>query len=175
MQRQRQAHDISAVFLPRECLLRISSQQLADRVAAITSTRDLSHDERTEVARQRRLVSNRETAQKSRRRKKQELMHLNQENEELREYVAILENRFEEQILQMQRDMHILQQKLLRCSRHHKFSEHKEEEKEQEEKQEMSEEPIVLQQPLFKHMTHSVMDLFSDENTLFDESTTLSF
>lgn len=82
--RERRCDDISAVFLDPALLLKISSTQLDDRIARVQERRPLTRAERDEVARQRRLVHNRESARRSRLTQKLRVQLLELENAELR-------------------------------------------------------------------------------------------
>jgi len=83
--------DVSFVFVPSEKLLVMSSQELEGRVNQLTSIRSLTSVELKEVKRQIRLVKNREYAQSSRIKKKQQVEELRDENLLLRERVQLLE------------------------------------------------------------------------------------
>jgi hypothetical protein len=76
-------HPLAAVYLSRETLLVMTSAQLEHRVQRLKEQRPLTSAELEEVARQRRLVKNREQARLSRIRKKRQLRDLEQENEAL--------------------------------------------------------------------------------------------
>jgi hypothetical protein len=93
MQRRR-SDDISAVFLAHEDLLRISRTQLDERIAALKQLRPLSRGEMEVVARQRRLVINRESARRTRIRQKSYVDALEAENAALRDRLAQLEEQY---------------------------------------------------------------------------------
>jgi len=92
--------EISAVYLRREQLLVISSDEHEAFVQKLANTRDLTGPELKEVKRQRRLIKNREYAQTSRQKKKVTMGHvkeqvgsLESENDYLRAELAKLRSR----------------------------------------------------------------------------------
>jgi len=93
-----QDEDDTRVRLPREDLLKYTSQEYDDYVKRISLKRPLSEKEHRESKKQRRLIKNREYAQISRNKKKNEyaqlsvqIDQLNQHNTELMERVSLLE------------------------------------------------------------------------------------
>jgi regulator of replication initiation timing len=90
--------NISRVQLSRDDLLKVSSKQFEDFITQITANLTLTAAEQKEIKRQRRLVRNRESAQASRLRKKenmdvlqQKISQLQNENSQLNKKVAQLE------------------------------------------------------------------------------------
>eukprot|EP00276_Gloeochaete_wittrockiana_P015547 CAMPEP_0184336190 /NCGR_PEP_ID=MMETSP1089-20130417/4577_1 /TAXON_ID=38269 ORGANISM="Gloeochaete wittrockiana, Strain SAG46.84" /NCGR_SAMPLE_ID=MMETSP1089 /ASSEMBLY_ACC=CAM_ASM_000445 /LENGTH=539 /DNA_ID=CAMNT_0026661147 /DNA_START=82 /DNA_END=1701 /DNA_ORIENTATION=- len=76
--------DVSEVTLSRERLLVMSSEDLEEFVKEIESRRPLSAAENREIKRQRRLIKNRESAQASRNRKKEQVGEMEGKVDELR-------------------------------------------------------------------------------------------
>jgi len=72
----------TAVTLPREELLKLSSQELEDYAENLRKVRKLTAEEEKDIRRQRRLIKNRESAQLSRVRKREQLEVLEQELQE---------------------------------------------------------------------------------------------
>jgi hypothetical protein len=89
--RKLQNDDITYVELPRDALLTMSSRELEESIARLTSVRGLTSAEQREVKRQRRLIKNREYAQTSRVKKKQFVEELRHENKLLKERILRLE------------------------------------------------------------------------------------
>jgi len=84
--------NICSVFIQPEKLLVMSSTELEKRVDDISCLRPLTQSELKEVKRQMRLVKNREYAQSSRIKKKQQVEELQEENALLKERVQQLED-----------------------------------------------------------------------------------
>jgi len=103
--------DVTAVQLTREELLKMTSAEYDQKMKAITDKRDLTWSEKKEVKKQRRLIKNRESAQASRQRKKeqfdtletemnkiksensillQQVTQLKQENSKLKQYITLM-------------------------------------------------------------------------------------
>ena len=87
-----------SIIFTRNQLLQMTSEEFEDRVASIENKRALTSDEMNEVKRQRRLIKNRESANASRVRKRQqmetmdvEIKELQQRNLELQKRVELLE------------------------------------------------------------------------------------
>lgn len=76
---------LTAVTLPRDKLLELSSDDLEDYVSKILAVRPLSQEEEKDIKRQRRLIKNRESAQMSRERKKHMV-------DDMRDKVSALQN-----------------------------------------------------------------------------------
>jgi len=87
---------MSAVTLTRDQLLSFTSKDLDDFERAIVSKRPLIPAERKEMKRQRRLIKNRESAQQSRRRKKDRADELEQIVGDLEDKSAILNEKLED-------------------------------------------------------------------------------
>lgn len=85
---------LADVFLPPKILHRISSIEHQCRIQRLVAERPLSAMELQEFGRQRRLIKNREYAQRHRETRKLYVARLEEENERLRERVRHLEEEY---------------------------------------------------------------------------------
>lgn len=90
--------DTSRVYLSHEDLLRISSEQLKNRITGLIQQAPLSRTETTEVARQTRLVYNRELARRARATQKEYTQSLQAENQWLRDQLKTLTTEYQRQL-----------------------------------------------------------------------------
>jgi len=91
-----QKKDTSSVLLTRDQVLSSTSEEFEEFIENITKTRPLSGPERKEVNRQRRLIKNRESAQLSRKRKKNLIDTLEGEVRELQKVHDTFDSQLEE-------------------------------------------------------------------------------
>ncbi len=92
MQQPEQPAGLGAVFLTRQELIRISPDQLDERIAGLRKrSGSFTEAERTEIARQRKLVRNREASRHFRQTRKQYVETLEEENAVLRYRLALVE------------------------------------------------------------------------------------
>eukprot|EP01098_Paradermamoeba_levis_P001909 TRINITY_DN1219_c0_g1_i1.p1 TRINITY_DN1219_c0_g1~~TRINITY_DN1219_c0_g1_i1.p1 ORF type:complete len:317 (-),score=56.49 TRINITY_DN1219_c0_g1_i1:273-1223(-) len=98
----------TAVSLPRDQLLKFSSEDLEKFVNSVLATRSLTYEEKKEVSRQRRLIKNRESALASRIRKKSYVDELEKQVSDLKQEKSQLQS----QLSQLEMRCRQLQQKV---------------------------------------------------------------
>lgn len=102
--------DISRIYIAPKQLVRISSTQLETRIDRLAAQSPFTPSELGEVARQKRIVRNREYAQLSRTKKKDYIYKLECENERLKERIQHLQYIIDTAPRSLQReavDMHV--------------------------------------------------------------------